>query len=136
MVWNNDRGQTSDSWYHLQCLECGNLGHPLARCSFTDDQRKGPGGIVVTEDDIQGLADVVKPFSSIEEMKAMAAKWLQLHHEVKPAAHAAVTSAGFNSASRCSTDPSPPHYTATSSAPQTEQGAKFVHIQPQPEPPT
>ena len=122
--------------HRLQCRQCGNLGHPLARCSFTDDQLKVSGGILVTEDGIQGLADLAKPFSSIKEMKSMAAKRLQLHHEVEAAAQAAVTPSGFNSASRCSTDHAPPRSTATSSAPQTEQGAKFVHIQPQPEPPT
>ena len=120
----------------LQCLQCGNRGHPLARCSFTDDQPKGPGGIVVTGDDIQGLADLARPFSSIEEMKAMAAKRLQLHQEVEAAAQVAVTPAGFNSTSCSSTEPAPLRSTATCSAPQTEQGAKFAHLQPQPEPPT
>ncbi|KAF1784689.1 hypothetical protein GQ600_6042 [Phytophthora cactorum] len=52
--------------HRLQCLQCGNVGHTIARCRFTDDQLKEPGAVVVTEADIQELEDLAKPFSSLE----------------------------------------------------------------------
>ena len=55
--------------HRLQCLQCGNLGHTLGRCSFTAEQLEGPGGIVVTEGNVRELEDLAKPFSSVKELK-------------------------------------------------------------------
>ena len=62
--------------HRLQCLQC--LGHTLAQCSFTDAQLRGPGAIIVSEEDVQGLEDLAIPFSSLAELKAMAGQRLQL----------------------------------------------------------
>ena len=35
--------------HRLQCLQCGKLGHTIARCNFIDALLRGPGGVVVTE---------------------------------------------------------------------------------------
>uniref|UniRef100_M4BQQ0 Uncharacterized protein n=1 Tax=Hyaloperonospora arabidopsidis (strain Emoy2) TaxID=559515 RepID=M4BQQ0_HYAAE len=44
----------------LQCLQFGNLGHTLARCSFTDAQLRGPGSTVVTEEEVRDLDDLAR----------------------------------------------------------------------------
>ncbi|KAG2967676.1 hypothetical protein PC119_g24411 [Phytophthora cactorum] len=82
------------SSHRLQCLQCGNVGHTIARCRFTDDQLKEPGAVVVTEADIQELEDLAKPFSSLEEMKQMAEKRLNLQKDAEATAQAAVTPQG------------------------------------------
>ena len=53
----------------FQCLQCGNIGHPIARCSFSDAQLRGPGAIVVAEQDIAGLGDTARPFASLKELR-------------------------------------------------------------------
>ena len=63
---------------HLQCLHCGNLGHPAARCQFTDAQLRGPGGIEVKEEEPQSVEDLAKPFSGPGEMRQMASRRLEL----------------------------------------------------------
>ncbi|KAG4225011.1 hypothetical protein PC116_g26549 [Phytophthora cactorum] len=68
--------------------------HTIARCRFTDDQLKEPGAVVVTEADIQELEDLAKPFSSLEEMKQMAEKRLNLQKDAEATAQAAVTPQG------------------------------------------
>ena len=39
------------------------LGHRIARCHFTDALLMGPGGLVVTEEDVRELEDLANPFT-------------------------------------------------------------------------
>ena len=120
--------------HRLQCLQCGNLGHTVARCSFTDEQLRGPGGIVVTEGDVRGLKDLAKPFSSVAELKNMAAQRLEVQRRAKLVAQQAVTpSEPMAVAGQHPIGTTPPPLKA-SSAPQDEQGKKFEHLQPPPRP--
>ena len=64
--------------HRVQCLQCGNLDHTLARCRFTDAQLRGPGSIVVTEENVRDLDDLVKPFSSLAELRNVASRRLHL----------------------------------------------------------
>ena len=82
----------------LQCLQCGTIGHPAARCQFTDAQLKGPGAIEVTEAELQDVEDLAKPFLSPEEMREIASKRLQLQRAADEAAQAAVTPAAVGTA--------------------------------------
>ena len=61
----------------LQCLYCGALGHPMARCRFTEAQLSGPGSRVATEREVVRLEDLATPFRSLDEIKEMAASRLQ-----------------------------------------------------------
>ena len=45
----------------VQCLQCGNIGHTIARCSFSDAQLWGPVAVVAAEQDIAGLGDTARP---------------------------------------------------------------------------
>ena len=83
--------QHPDVGRRLQCLQCGELGHTAARCGYTDIQLKGPGGIEVHESDLSNLADLAKPFSSVAEMRRMAADRLTVQKSAEVAASAAVT---------------------------------------------
>ncbi|GMF51549.1 unnamed protein product [Phytophthora fragariaefolia] len=74
----------------LQCLQCGELGHLLARCTYTDNDLRGLGSIVVTEADIASFEDIAKPFGSLEEIKQRAAVRLQQQHEAEETAEAAL----------------------------------------------
>lgn len=114
--------------HRLQCLQCGNLGHTLDRCSFTDAQLRGPGGIVVTEGDVRELEDLAKPFSTLEELKAMAAQRLQLQRKADLAAQQAVTPSEQMSVAGQHPVSTTPHPHDASSASQEEQGKKFEHL--------
>lgn len=120
--------------HRLQCLQCGNLGHTIARCNFTDALLRGPGGLVVTEQDVLELEDLAKPFSSLEEIKVMAARRLLIQEEAETAAEAAVMPPPKRETAGVSPAPSPTASTNVSSAPLDEQGKKFEHIQPRPKP--
>ena len=122
--------------HRLQCLQCGNLGHTIARCGFTDALLRGPGGLVVKEADVRELEDLAKPFSSLDEIRAMAARRLTLQEAAEKAAQAAVTPPCPRGAGTSpGTVPVPPPAASTvSSAPHVEQGKKFEHVQPQPKP--
>jgi hypothetical protein len=65
----------------MQCLRCGNLGHPIARCSYTDAQLRGPGSPVASDQEVAKLEDLAKPFASMAEIKEAATKWLALQAE-------------------------------------------------------
>ena len=80
----------------LQCLQCGNLGHPASRCQFTDDQLRGVGGIEVTEGDLQAVEDLAKPFGSAAEIRIMADRRLHVQRSADAAAQAAVTPSGVS----------------------------------------
>ncbi|CAI5705660.1 unnamed protein product [Peronospora effusa] len=80
IIWN---GQTiilkhPDIGRRLQCWRCGNLGHTEAKCRYTEAQLHEPGSRVATEQEIAGLEDLAKPFTSFEEMKEVVAKRLLL----------------------------------------------------------
>ena len=53
----------------VQCLQCGNIGHTIARCIFSDAQLRGLGAIVAAEQDIAGLGDIARPFASLQELR-------------------------------------------------------------------
>ncbi|KAE9272876.1 hypothetical protein PF001_g27749 [Phytophthora fragariae] len=74
----------------LQCLKCGNLGHTMARCRYTDELLRGAGSRVAEDQEIVGLEDLAQPFSSLAEVKLSAAKRLQLQAEAESRAHEAV----------------------------------------------
>ena len=93
MVWNPIIIKHPNVGRSLQCLQCGTIGHPAARCQFTNAQIKGPGAIEVTEAELQDVEDLAKPFLSPEEKREMASKRLQLQRVVDAAAQAAVTPA-------------------------------------------
>uniref|UniRef100_A0AAV1V7Y5 CCHC-type domain-containing protein n=2 Tax=Peronospora matthiolae TaxID=2874970 RepID=A0AAV1V7Y5_9STRA len=118
----------------LQCLQCGNLGHTLARCTFTDLQLRGPGGVVVMEEDVKGLEDLARPFLSFEEIKEMAGRRLALQEAAEELAQAAVSPPARGQISGTQAAISLPEVTSPSSAPQAEQGEKFAHMQPDPRP--
>uniref|UniRef100_M4C008 Uncharacterized protein n=1 Tax=Hyaloperonospora arabidopsidis (strain Emoy2) TaxID=559515 RepID=M4C008_HYAAE len=61
----------------LQCLHCGDVGHPMARCRYDADQIRGPGSRVATEQEVAGLEDLAVPFGSMAEVKQMASLRLQ-----------------------------------------------------------
>lgn len=67
----------------LQCLRCGNLGHPLARCSNAEEQLRGEESRVAEDKEIAGLEDLAKPFASIAEVKESAARRLKLQWQPK-----------------------------------------------------
>ena len=122
--------------HRLKCLPCGNLGHTIARCGFTDAYLQGPGGLVVKEADVRELEDLAKSFSSLDEIKAMAARRLTLQEAAEKSAQAAVTpSCPRGTGASSATLPAPPPAVSTvSSVPHVEQGKKFEHVQPQPKP--
>ncbi|KAE9067300.1 hypothetical protein PF007_g28125 [Phytophthora fragariae] len=74
----------------LQCLKCGNLGHTMARCRYTDELLRGAGSRVAEDQEIVGLEDLAQLFSSLAEVKLSAAKRLQLQAEAESRAHEAV----------------------------------------------
>ncbi|CAH0521722.1 unnamed protein product [Peronospora belbahrii] len=53
----------------FQCLQCGNIGRPIAHCSCSDAQLRGPGAIVIAEQDIADLGDTARPFASLEKLR-------------------------------------------------------------------
>lgn len=116
----------------MQRLQSGDLGHTLVRCSFTDAQLRGTGGIVVIEGEMRELDDLGKPFSSLSELKSMASQQLQIQRSVEQVAQAAVTPSGITASTRQPPVSITPTPTEISSAPQEEQGKKFEHLQPQP----
>ena len=65
----------------LQRLNCGDVGHPMARCRYDADQIRGPGSQVATEQEVGGLEDLAVPFGSMAEVKRMASLRLQLQVE-------------------------------------------------------
>lgn len=119
----------------IQCLQCGNLGHTVARCRFTDEQLRGPRGVEVSEEEITHLEDLARPFSSLEEMKTMADKRLKLQQAAEAAAQAAVTPE--EPANRRSTPPVKEQDDKEQKgvAAEKEQGEQFAHLQPEPKPP-
>ena len=120
--------------YRLQCLRCGHLGHTLSRCGSTEEQLRGPGGIVVKEEDIRELEDLAKPFGSLDEIRSMAAQRVQLQQRAEAAAQAAVTPIVSSDG-----PPTPPSLTrAEVSVPDrgqtVEQGEKFAYLHTEPTP--
>ncbi|KAE9303207.1 hypothetical protein PR003_g22064 [Phytophthora rubi] len=82
--------QHPDARQRLQCLRCGNMGHTVARCRYTDSQLTGPGGRVATEQEVARLEDLAKPFGSLEEVKQTAAKRLALQEAADRKAQEAI----------------------------------------------
>uniref|UniRef100_M4BBH2 Uncharacterized protein n=1 Tax=Hyaloperonospora arabidopsidis (strain Emoy2) TaxID=559515 RepID=M4BBH2_HYAAE len=78
---------------HLQRLHCGNLGHPAARCQFTDAQLRGLSVIEVKEEELQAFEYLAKPFSDPKEMRQMASRRLELQKSAEAAAQVAVNPA-------------------------------------------
>lgn len=111
----------------LQCLACGELGHTMARCRFTEDQMCGPGSRVATDREIAALQDLATPFHSLDEIKETAARRLNLQHgkdkraqeAVAPSATDASTSDAPTNQASCPSGAQPPV-----SAPQTEPSPK------------
>uniref|UniRef100_A0AAV1T5B8 Uncharacterized protein n=1 Tax=Peronospora matthiolae TaxID=2874970 RepID=A0AAV1T5B8_9STRA len=111
------------------CLQRGNLDHTLVLCSFTDVQLRGPGAIVVSQEDVRGLDDLAIHFSSLAELKAMAGKRLQLQKGAYQTAQMAVTPSTPTEAVQPGTEGSQlfPSAPDISSAPQVEKGT-FLSI--------
>ena len=62
----------------LQCLNCGTIGHPMARCGYREAQLLGPSSRIATDREVAGLEDLATPFSSLAEIKETAAVRLRL----------------------------------------------------------
>ncbi|CAI5713867.1 unnamed protein product [Peronospora destructor] len=77
----------------LQCLHCGNLGHTMARCRYNDAQLHGQGSRVATEQEVAALDDLATPFTSLAEIKQVAAQRLQLQMDNERKAQEAVAPA-------------------------------------------
>ena len=65
----------------LQCLNCGTIGHPMARYGYTEAQLLGTGRRIATDREVAGLEDLATPFSSLAEIKETAAVRLRLQQE-------------------------------------------------------
>lgn len=77
--------------HRLQCLRCGNLGHTMIRCRYTDTQLLGNGSRIAQEHDVAKLDDLAKPFASLEEVKLLAAKRLAIQEEEERKAQVALS---------------------------------------------
>ncbi|KAE9268904.1 hypothetical protein PR003_g31299, partial [Phytophthora rubi] len=76
--------------HRLQCLQCVNVGHTMARCQYTDDQLKGEGSRVAQDSEVARLEDMAKPFASLDEIRKSAATRLYLQQEADRKNQAAV----------------------------------------------
>ena len=74
----------------LQCLNCGTIGHPMARCGYTEAQLLGLGSRISTDREVEGLEDLATPFGSLAEIKETAAVRLRLQQEHVKKAQAVV----------------------------------------------
>ena len=80
------------------------------------------------------LEDLDKLFSSLDEIRAMAARRLTLQEAAETASQAAVMPSQQREAAGVSPATSNSASADVSSAPQAEQGKQFEHIQPRPKP--
>ncbi|ETP18592.1 hypothetical protein F441_07216, partial [Phytophthora nicotianae CJ01A1] len=88
----------------LQCLHCGNLGHTMARCQYTESQLLGPGSRVALEQEVAKLVDRTKPFASLDEVTEIVNKRLEIQKDEQKEAQAALAparSAMQSSKSQC-----------------------------------
>ncbi|ETL95253.1 hypothetical protein L917_06915 [Phytophthora nicotianae] len=87
-----------------QCLHCGNLGHTMARCQYTESQLLGPGSRVALEQEVAKLVDRTKPFASLDEVTEIVNKRLEIQKDEQKEAQAALAparSAMQSSKSQC-----------------------------------
>ena len=82
----------------LQCLACGELGHTMDRCRFTEAQI-GPGSRVAIDREIAALQDLAKIFHSLDEIKETASRRLHLQHGKDKRAQEAVASSATDAGS-------------------------------------
>ncbi|KUF81385.1 hypothetical protein AM587_10001800 [Phytophthora nicotianae] len=88
----------------LQCLHCGNLGHTMARCQYTESQLLGSGSRVALEQEVAKLVDRTKPFASLDEVTEIVNKRLGIQKDEQKEAQAALAparSAMQSSKSQC-----------------------------------
>ncbi|ETN10696.1 hypothetical protein PPTG_09789 [Phytophthora nicotianae INRA-310] len=88
----------------LQYLHCGNLGHTMARCQYTESQLLGPGSRVALEQEVAKLVDRTKPFASLDEVTEIVNKRLEIQKDEQKEAQAALAparSAMQSSKSQC-----------------------------------
>ena len=57
----------------LQCLYFGDVGHPMARCGYTEAQLLGPGSRITIVREEAGLEDMATPFGILAEINKTAA---------------------------------------------------------------
>lgn len=62
----------------MQFLRCGHIGHPMARCRYSDQQLAGPGSRVAVDRVIAKLEDLTKPFTSFADIQVTAQKRLMI----------------------------------------------------------
>ncbi|ETI48832.1 hypothetical protein F443_07198 [Phytophthora nicotianae P1569] len=77
----------------LQCLHCGNLGHTMARCQYTESQLLGSGSRVALEQEVAKLVDRTKPFASLDEVTEIVNKRLEIQKDERKEAQAALAPA-------------------------------------------